>query len=127
MKEAEKEYNRKFGEFTLFVGDKGLIGSDSRILPEEKHKQTASPPKTLPRAHGGPIEDLFYAVKNGTTPCSNFTDSAGPLTAFALTGHLAMWAGVGKAVEWDVQKMQCTNLPEINQYVGRTYRKGWEV
>jgi predicted dehydrogenase len=127
MKETEKKYDRKFGEFTLFVGDKGLIGSDGRIIPEEKHKEFASPPKTLPRAHGGPIEDLFWCIRNGGAPCSNFTDSAGPLTAFVLAGHLAQFAGVGKKVKWDVQKMQCTNMPGLNQFVRRTYRPGWEV
>jgi predicted dehydrogenase len=127
MKETEKKYDRKFGEFTLFVGEKALIGSDARIIPEDKHKETPPPPKTLDRAHGGPIEDLFYAMKNGGKPCSNFIDSAGPLTAFALTGHLAMFAGVGKKLEWDVEKMQCINMPEINRCVRREYRRGWEV
>jgi len=128
MKETEKKYERKFGEFTLFVGEKGMIGSDSRILPEAKHKEFEPPAKTIARAYGGgPVEDLFYVVKNGGTPCSNFVDSAGPLTAFALTGHLAMHAGVGKKVAWDVEKMECTNMPELNRYVRREYRKGWEV
>jgi hypothetical protein len=127
MKEAEKANDRKFGEFTLFVGDKGLIGSDARILPEAKHKEFASPEKTLPRAHGGPIEDLFWCIRNNGTPSSNFIDSAAPLTAFALAGHLAQFAGVGKKVEWDVEKMQCTNMPELNKFVRRDYRKGWEV
>ena len=127
MKVTEKEHKRKFGEFTLFVGEKGLIGTDARIIPEEKHKAFKAPPKTIPRAHGGPIEDLFHGLKNSTTPCSNFVDSASPLTAFALTGHLAMFAGVGKKLDWDVEKMKCTNIPEINKNVRRTYRKGWEV
>ncbi len=127
MTETEKKYGRKFGEFTLFVGEKGLIGTDARIIPDEKHKAFASPPKTIPRAHGGPIEDLFHAIKNDGTPCSNFVDSSGPLTAFALTGHLAMFAGAGKKLQWDVEKMKVTNVPEINKYVRRTYRKGWEV
>ena len=127
MTETEKKYEREFGEFTLFVGEKGLIGSDARIIPEEKHKAFPSPEKTLPRAHGGPHEDLFHGVKNGTMPCSNFIDSAGPLTEFVLAGHLAMFAGVGKKLEWDVEKMQCTNVPEINQYVRRDYRKGWDL
>jgi hypothetical protein len=34
---------------------------------------------------------------------------------------------VGKKLEWDVENMKCTNMREINKYVGRTYRKGWEV
>ena len=36
-------------------------------------------------------------------------------------------AGVGKKLEWDVEKMQCTNDPAVNKYLRREYRKGWEV
>ena len=32
-----------------------------------------------------------------------------------------------KKLEWDVERMECTNLPEVNRYVRRDYRKGWEV
>ena len=132
MKEVEKEHNVKFGECTLFVGQKGLFRTKgtcggAEILPAEKHKEFPEPPKKLPRAHGGPVGDLLYSIKNGVKPCSNFEDEAGPLTAFLLTGHLAQFAGVGRKIEWDVEKMQCTNLPEVNRYVKRTYRKGWEV
>lgn len=127
MREVEEKYQRKFGESTLFVGDKGLMGHEPRIIPEEKHKEFKPPDKTLPRAHGGPIEDLFWCVRNGGTPASNFPDAAGPLTAWVLSGHLAMFAGQGVKLEWDVEKMECTSHPEINRFVKRTYRKGWEV
>jgi hypothetical protein len=128
MKDAEKQCGRTFGEFTLFVGEKGLIGSDARIIPEERQKQFQLPPKSIPRAKGpGPAEELFYVCKNGGTCCSNFTDSAGPLTAFALAGHLAQFAGIGKKVEWDVERMECTNISDVNRLVRREYRKGWEV
>lgn len=132
MKEAEKKYEIKFEEDTLFVGDNGLFRTtgtcgSAGFLPQERQNDYPAPPKSLPRAHGGPIEDLFYACKNGTVPCSNFPGAAAPLTAFALTGHLAQFAGVGKKLEWDVEKMQCTNLPAINKYLRREYRKGWEV
>ena len=128
MTETEKKHARRpFGEFTLFVGDKGMIGTDSRIIPEDKHKAFPAPPQSIPRAHGGPISDLFHAIKNDGTPCSNFIDSAGPLTAFALTAHLAMFAGKGRKLEWDVEKMKVTNVPEINKLLARTYRKGWEL
>jgi hypothetical protein len=70
---------------------------------------------------------MYWAIKNDGTPCSNFIDAAGPLTAFILTALLAQSAGVGKKLVWDVAKMQCTNVPEVNQFVRRTYRKGWEV
>jgi predicted dehydrogenase len=132
MRETEKKYGIEFGECTLLVGEKGLIrvtgtSGSWQFLPEERKKEIPAPPKTLPRAHGGPIEDLFHAIKNGGTPCSNFPDAAAPLASFVLSAHLAMFAGVGKKLEWDVEKMQCTNVPEINRYVKREYRKGWEV
>jgi predicted dehydrogenase len=132
MKNAEQEHGAKFGESTLYVGEKGLFHTTGtagsyEFLPKSRKDEFPEPAKTLPRAHGGPIEDLFYAIKNGGKPCSSFDDVAAMFTAFALTGHLAQFAGVGKKVEWDVEKMQCTNLPEVNQHVRREYRQGWEV
>jgi predicted dehydrogenase len=128
VKNAERENNRKFGEFTLYIGEKGLIGSDARLLPESKHQQFTPPPKSIPRAlAGGPVEEMFHVIRHGGTCCSNFIDSGGPLAAFVLTGLLAEFAGAGKKLEWDVEGMKCTNMPEINEVVGRTYRKGWEV
>ncbi len=132
MVDAEKKYGVKFGENTLFVGEKGMItiGGTSggwQFLPAEKIKDIAEPERTLPRAHGGPVGDLLHALKNGTPACSDFPGSAAPLTSFALTGHLAQFAGVGQKLQWDVKKMQCTNVSEINRFVRRTYRKGWEV
>ena len=127
MKETEAKEQRKFGEFTLFVGDKGMIGSDGHLIPPAAHDAFPRPEKTLPRAHGGPIEDLYWCIRNGGTPASNFPAAAGPLTALALTGHLAQFAGKGSRVEWDVEKMECANHSDINQYVKREYRQGWEV
>jgi hypothetical protein len=127
MADTEKRYNYKFGRHTLFVGEKGLFSSEPKILPEDKHKEFPEPPTSIPRAYGGPIEDLLHAYRHGGTPCSNFVGPASQLTAFVLTGLLAMFAGVGEKLEWDVEKMQCTNLPKINQYVRREYRRGWEV
>lgn len=132
MKEAAAKYRAKFGENTLFVGEKGMISSFGtaggfQFLPQERFNEVPRPAKTLPRAHGGPIGDLLYVMKNGGTPCSDFPTSSGPLTSFALSGHLAMLAGVGKKVEWDVEKMECTNLPEANKFARRDYRAGWEL
>ena len=32
-----------------------------------------------------------------------------------------------KKLLWDGDNMKITNLEEANQFVGRTYREGWEV
>ena len=103
MKDAEKKYEVKFGEDTLFVGSKGLFRTGGTcgslgFLPEDRRTEIAAPARVLPRAHGRPI-----------------------------AGHLAQFAGVGKKLEWDVDQMKCTNVPEINRYVRREYRAGWEV
>jgi len=49
------------------------------------------------------------------------------LTSIALAGHLAQFAGQGSKIEWDVEKMASTNNTEVNQYVKREYRPGWEA
>ena len=132
--EIEKQYNRKLGSVgTLLVGDKGVMhagshGAAPRLVPEEKHKAFPVPPQTLPRFKGGIWGDFLRAAKDGGTPCiSNFADFAGPLLEAMYVGHLAMRAGVGKKVEWDGQAMKCTNLPDLNRFVRREYRKGWTL
>jgi predicted dehydrogenase len=132
VKDAQQKYDIKFGESTLYVGDGGLARSEGtaggwQLLPYERMKEVPRPPKTLPRPHGGPVGNLFYVMHNGGTPCSDFITAAGPLASFALTGHVAMLAGVGKKVQWDVEKAECTNMPEVNQFARRQYRAGWEL
>jgi predicted dehydrogenase len=132
MKDVQDKYHIRFGECTLFVGQNGLMRTEGtaggwQFIPYERGKDVPKPAKALPRAHGGPVGDLFWCLKNGGTPCSDFVTAAGPLASFVLSGHLAMFAGVGKKVEWDVEKMECTNLPEVNQFAHREYRAGWEL
>jgi predicted dehydrogenase len=132
VKDVEKLARSEINDGTVYVGEKGYMLTDTygggvRILPDSRQKEFKLPGKTLPRAHGGPIEDLFWALKNNGAPVSTFPDYSGPLTEWILTGQLAMFAGRGKKVEWDVAAMKCTNFDEVNQYVQRTYRKGWEV
>jgi hypothetical protein len=67
------------------------------------------------------IGDMGHSLKN------EFTTTSGRLTEWILTGHLAAFAGVDRKLGWDVKKMECTNYPVIDRYIGRTYRKGWEV
>ncbi|MHC4431499.1 MAG: hypothetical protein ACYTBS_06630 [Planctomycetota bacterium] len=76
---------------------------------------------------GGAIDEIFSAIRNGSPLTNDFTSMSGRLTEWILTGYLAAFAGVDKKLEWDVNKMECTNYPQVNQYVGRTYRKDWQV
>jgi predicted dehydrogenase len=132
VKDLEKEVGRKLDEGTVYVGEKGYLYTDTyggglRLLPEFRHNSFSSPARTVARSHGDPIGDLFWAMKNNGTPCSNFSDYSGAFTEMVLTGQLAMFAGPGKVVEWDSVALKCTNNDELNQFVQRRYRKGWEV
>jgi len=40
---------------------------------------------------------------------------------------MAQKAGEGKKIEWDGPNMKITNLPELNAWVKREYRKGWQA
>lgn len=68
-------------------------------------------------------------------------DYAGPMTETVLMGNLAIRSYMlrrensngqmdyygRKKLLWDGENMEITNLEEANQFVGRTYREGWEV
>jgi len=68
-------------------------------------------------------------------------DYAGPMTETVLMGNLAIRSYMlgkknskgrmdfyaRKKLLWDGENMKITNQEEANQFVGRQYRKGWEV
>jgi hypothetical protein len=68
-------------------------------------------------------------------------DYAGPMTETVLMGNLAIRSYMlqrensegnmeffaRKKLLWDGENMRITNMEEANQFVGRTYRDGWEV
>ena len=130
--ELEKKFGRDLKNGGMvFVGDKGIMvagnyGGGPRIVPEEQHKATPRPDKTLPRVKGTHQDDFFRAIRGGEPACANFDYSA-KLTEMVLLGCLAERAGPGKKVEWDAAAMQCKNMPELAPLVKREYRKGWGV
>lgn len=131
VKDLAKKFGEKFDGGTLYVGTKGYMfsgtyGENPRILPKEKHLEFPKPEKKIPRSKHGNKGDFLAACKGGEAASSNF-DASGPFTEFVLTGVLASRAGVGKKIEWDVEKLLCTNLADVNQWLKRDYRKGWEV
>jgi hypothetical protein len=132
VEELQRKYNRNFAsDGTVFVGDKGYMYCDAygdgvRIVPEEAHQEFPPPPPSLPRIPGGHWADFLRACRGGEPACSNF-NVANPLNEMALLGCLAIRAGKGRKVEWDGEKGQVTNLPELNRLLGRENRKGWEA
>ncbi len=145
--EVQKKYGLVCpGGGSLFVGDKGVMwcnifgggigpvfsDADPFIVDPEQHKQTPVPAEKYPRipktALGRFKSQMDYVracLDGGPQPCSNIPDVSGPYIEALLVGDLAMRAGVGKKLAWDGVNMQCTNYPELNQFVKPEYRPGW--
>jgi predicted dehydrogenase len=116
----------------LLVGDSATVydGNDycnsPRIVPETRWQELrpSLPPRTIPRVPGGDPHKEWTAAIRANNPQgagSNFEYSV-PFTETVCLGTLAIL--VGKSFTWDAKAMK-TNLPEANELLYPTYRKGW--
>ncbi|MCA9057639.1 MAG: Gfo/Idh/MocA family oxidoreductase, partial [Planctomycetaceae bacterium] len=122
----------------LIVGSKGMLfspndyGAQFYLLPEKEFADYKRPEQTLPRIQYKGDTDMRHkyefisAIKGEGKTMSNF-GYAGRLTETILCGNLALRAGEGQRVEWDAKNLKVTNVPELNQFVGREYRDGWSI
>jgi predicted dehydrogenase len=121
----------------IFVGSKGYLGTSGRgegvgLLPGSRWAEYKLPPAYLARSpgatigdnHGAHCRDWVRASKGGAPACSNFS-IAGKYTEWLLLGSVAVHFD-GKLL-WDPVKGEITNVPEANQWVKPTFRKGWEL
>ena len=115
-----------WGAGVLFIGEDGMLMADygQRVLfPQEKFADYKAPEPTIPNSVGHHRE-WINACQGGERTTCNFGYS-GPLAETVLLGAVAF--RTGKKLEWDAENMKATNCPEADQYLSRTYRKGWEV
>jgi predicted dehydrogenase len=110
---------------SIFLGTDGIMvlpHSDTPILlPEDKYKDYKRP-ELEPVDHW---QQFVEAVRGNGRTSANF-DYAGPLTETVLLGGVAS-RFPGVKLEWDAAKLRFTNVADANQYLRRTYRKGWEA
>jgi predicted dehydrogenase len=134
--EIERQSGKAVGSIgagSIFVGERGMIfcgshGGAPVIFPESRRAEFTVPPRELPRAAGGITGDFFAACAAGGGPTfSGFDTFAGPFLEMCLVGHLAMFAGLNRPVQWDGVNLRCTNRPELDQFVKREYRAGWTL
>lgn len=133
----------------LMIGEKGVIscdayGEDAKLYV--KNEAVVESEKTkVNEPEFGHQRQWVDACKAGfNSPehkalTSSF-DYSGPLTETVLMGNIAirsylLRSGSGREMEfigrkkliWDGEAMKIKNLEEANQFVGRAYRKGWEL
>ncbi len=134
LKQYPDEELDKLDSGTLYVGEKGVLytgtyGNKFHILPLEKMPEVEKTvPRTMKRIKPeNPMTDLLNAIRENKKDTHASFDYGAQLTEFTLLGNLAQHAGVGKPIEWDGPKMKVKNIPELNQWLKRPYRKGWKA
>ncbi|HWB08100.1 MAG TPA: Gfo/Idh/MocA family oxidoreductase [Pirellulales bacterium] len=119
----------------LLVGEKGAMfspndyGAEQKLLPVKEFEGYQPPEPTIARMPGDDIDDnqkaeWVRAIRGGPAALSNF-DYAAVLTETMLLGNVAV--RLGKALDYDAEKMQVTNCPEAAALINPPYRKGWEI
>ncbi|GAB3235567.1 Gfo/Idh/MocA family oxidoreductase [Hymenobacter seoulensis] len=139
------------GNGILFVGTKGKMmastyAADPRLLPTSRN-QEVKVKQTLTRVPGG--ADGHYAqwveaclAGYGNHYLSAPFETAGPLTEALLMANLAIrgydlqrpkatgsgvdYPGRGIELLWDPKQLRVTNFEEVNRFVKRDYRPGWQ-
>jgi hypothetical protein len=136
--QAQREGKSKTSGAVL-IGSKGLLfspddyGAQYVLLPEANFKDFKKPEQSVPRIPFRAGNDQrqkweFVSTIKGDYPgtMANF-GYAGRLTETILVGNLALRAGEGQKIEWDPKSLTSSNRPEINAFVHREYRAGWEL
>lgn len=114
----------KWGIGVAFVGDDGVLVADyGKIVlsPSAKFKDIPRPEQTIPNSKGHYNEWLSAIRGEGQTLC-NF-DYAGKLIEHNLLGIAAHRNG-GQKLKWDAKAFEF-DQGSANQYLSKTYRKGW--
>ncbi len=107
----------------VFMGEKGMLLGNGKLLPEDRFVDFKAPEPTLPRSPGHWVEWVNYAKGNGPVPGSNFQYGAWTTEANHL-GNVAY--RTGKKIQWDAAGMRASNAPEADPFIKRPeYRAGW--
>jgi predicted dehydrogenase len=149
----ELEANEIFGDGgngILFIGTKGKMLADTyndnpRLLPLSKNKEIRVK-ETLARVKGSTSGHYAQWVEGciagyGNMKMSSPFEQAAPLSEALLMANLAIRAhdvqvlknnkitypGRGIKLLWDNENMKVTNFDEVNQFVKRDYRAGWNL
>ena len=125
-------------EGMMFVGDTGKIlagfrGENARLIPESRMREyiaAGKAPQTESGRRGGrnraaALAPWVAAVRGGKPTYGDFL-LAGPISDAFNLGAVSLRMG-GRRLLFDSANVKVTNAPEANQYLGREYRRGWEL
>jgi predicted dehydrogenase len=110
---------------SIFIGTKGVLLlphiASPQLYPDAKFKDFKRPQI---ESHDHYIQFADACRGNGKTSAG--FDYSGPLTESVLLGGVAT-RFPQTTLKWNAAKVQFDNEAQANQYLRRTYRKGWEI
>jgi len=114
------------GQGSIYIGTEGVLysaydGGKNTLYPADKFKDYKAPHFGNDN-HYAQFIDAVRGIGQTSAPFSY----AGPLTELVLIGCLAT-RFQNETLAWDSANMKVTNVAAANQFVKKTYRKGWEV
>jgi predicted dehydrogenase len=116
----------------LFVGTRGMLvhetyGERPMLIGEGLNEVAKAVPQSLPRIQGGlqGHEMNWIRAIRGEEAVSCPFQYAAPLVETMGLGMVALLAD--QAIDYDAASRRVTNVVDANQYLSRTYRKGWEL
>ena len=107
-----------------FVGSKGVLVSDYGKIVRTNDSNWRKSTEIEPSA--GHYAEWLKACRGEGESLCNF-DYSGKLIEHNLLGNAAHRAALGKELTWDAKTVKITNHEAANEYLGKTYRKGWGV
>ena len=72
------------------------------------------------------MAEWFHAIRTGEPSTASFEYSSA-FTEHYLSGVFASRHELGTVIEYDRVNHRVINRPELNQYISREYREGYEV
>ncbi len=115
-------------EGMMFVGDEGIIlagfhADNPQIISGKRAGEVRKDPAPDSSPDHYIPKNFISSIKNGTQ-CPGSLRDAWPLTETINLYAVAL--RTGKTLYYDAAAMKITNVAEANNYLARTYRKGWE-
>lgn len=129
LPESAKSIDKIGGGGCLLVGDKNTIVSPGmrptspRLADNWLELRRELPPKTIPRAVGGPVKEIMAKLLGEIEQTGSHFDYAVPLTVMVILGTIAMRSG--KTVEYDPETMSFSDS-SLDVYIREPVRAGWE-
>ena len=107
----------------LFVGEKGNLFVGFPEMPELFPREKFAGVKLPELSDHNHYTQWTDAILGKTQTSCPFSYS-GPLTETVLLGNVAY--RTGKKIEWDSANLKAVGVPEADEFIKRSYRKGWE-